>query len=73
MDTDRNLATTIIDNGTSASPYYISAYGWDDLGQHYQAASTLTTNGHVYATDTLTYGEDTTEFARIPLLFPHRE
>ena len=59
MDTDRNLATTIIDNGTSSSPYYINAYGWDDLGQHDQGASTLTTNGHVYATDTLTYGEDT--------------
>ena len=73
MDTDRNLATTIIDNGTSSSPYYINAYGWDDLGQHDQGASTLTTNGHVYATDTLTYGEGTTEFSRIPLLFPHRE
>ncbi len=62
-DTERDLATTIFDWGTSASPIYVSAYAWDDLYQTDSGASTLTTNGHIYATDTIGYAEDTGDTA----------
>ncbi len=54
-----NLWSTLVANGTSANPYYISASDWDLLTQRDVGSSTLTTNGHVYATDTITYVENT--------------
>ena len=54
-----NLWSTLVANGTSANPYYISASDWDLLTQRDVGSSTLTTNGHVYATDTITYIENT--------------
>ena len=43
----------------SATPYYIAAYSTDQITLQQNGADTLTTNGHVYSTDTFTYGEQT--------------
>src|SRR5579885_1911166 len=57
--TRRDLATTLINSGTSVSPSYVSGYFWDQMQQGDTGSSTLTTDGHVYATDTIGYVENT--------------
>ena len=53
-----DLASTVLDYGTTNTPsFQIQAYGWDDESVEDTGSSTLTTNGHVYATDTYGYGE----------------
>ena len=47
--------------GTSISPYELNAYGWDEYQKVDTGSSTLTTDGHVYSTDTYTYNETSTE------------
>ena len=54
---DRDLNSTIIDLGTSSTPYQIDAIGWDDFALGDTGSSTLTTDGHIYATDTFGYFE----------------
>ncbi len=53
-----NLDSTVNAFGTTSAPYYLSAYGWDDSNLNDTGSSTLTTNGHVYATDTYGYAEN---------------
>ena len=60
---DRDLAATVTDSGDSATPFYVSGYYWDDDNNGDTGSSTLTTNGHVYATDTFGYDEDTGDTA----------
>ncbi len=59
----RDLVDTITDYGTSSAPLLIQAYGWDQFNLTDSGSSTLTTNGHVYATDTYNYNENTGEIA----------
>jgi hypothetical protein len=56
---DRDVAANVTDSGDSATPFYVSDSFWDQVGQADTGSSKLTNNGHVYATDTFTYGEDT--------------
>ncbi len=53
-----NLDSMVNAFGTTSAPYYLAAYGWDDSNVNDTGSSTLTTNGHVYATDTYGYVEN---------------
>jgi hypothetical protein len=61
MAMSRNIISSISDSGTSSAPANISAGGVDDFSLVDTGSSTLTTNGHVYATDTYTYGESSSD------------
>ena len=54
---DRDLDSTITDYGDLATPILVNAYGWDYVNLGETGSSTLTTLGHVYATNTYAYGE----------------
>jgi hypothetical protein len=54
----RGVGSTVTDSGV-ATAFYISDTFSDGVTQDATGSSTLTTNGHVYATDTFSYGEDT--------------
>ena len=55
-DTPRNLFTSPIDHGTSATPDDISDHAWGGLNQ----GGTVTTTGHCYI---ITYGDNTGDTA----------
>ena len=65
-DDQRTLESTFADNGTNVSPYFIGSSLSDQATQDDTGSSTLTTNGHVYATDTIKYTEDTMPPRAIP-------
>jgi hypothetical protein len=54
----RGVGSTVTDSGV-ATAFYISDTFSDGVTQDATGSSTLTTNGHVYATDTFSYSEDT--------------
>jgi hypothetical protein len=60
---ERFLPSTILDYGDASTPYYLFGYGWDDFYLSDTGSSTLTTNGHVYATDTFGYNENSGDTA----------
>ena len=55
----RALYSTVDDYGVVGTPYYLQGYAWDTDYLTDTGSSTLTTNGHVYATDTFGYDENT--------------
>ena len=59
----RILNSTILDLGVTSSPYYLYGWAWDNVVLDDTGSSTLTTNGHVYATDTFGYGEASNDTA----------
>jgi hypothetical protein len=55
----RAINTSVdVAGNAGASPYLVEAFGWDTVNEVDSGSSTLTTNGHVYATDSFTYVED---------------
>jgi hypothetical protein len=65
--TQRTLTSTIVDSGTPASPCYLTAWASDQFTLNDTGTSTLTSTGHVYATDTITYVENTSDAASASL------
>ena len=56
--TSRDLDSTLTDYGDGATPILVEAYGWDYVNLGETGSSTLTTLGHIYATITYNYSED---------------
>jgi hypothetical protein len=61
----RNLVSTLTDQGDSATPYVIKAYSSDDTNLAQTGSDTLTTDGHIYATVTYQYSEQTSDNATV--------
>ena len=57
------------DYGTSVSPYLATGYGSDSYSSNDTGTSTLTTDGHLLATDTFTYGEGSSNVAYDSITF----
>ncbi len=60
ITTDRNVSSTMAQNST-ASPTYALVWGWDNNTLTDSGSSTLTSTGHVYATDYFTYKESSSD------------
>jgi len=56
--TSRDVDTSVVDSGDSATPYYIQGHAWDDVNLAETGSSTLTTDAHIHATITYTYTEN---------------
>jgi hypothetical protein len=55
----REVNTGIVESGNAGgSPYLVNAFGWDQVNTGDSGSSTLTTNNHLYATDSFGYVED---------------
>ena len=65
----RDQISTMTDYGTSVSPYLATGYGSDSYSSNDTGASTLTTDGHLLATDTFTYGEGSSNVAYDSITF----
>ena len=55
---ERELDSSIVDYGDASTPYLLQAAASDGFYLRDTGSSTLTTNGHVYATDTFGYDEN---------------
>ena len=53
----RQVTSTIVDSGSSVTPFYIYAVGIDDYTTTDTGSSTLSASGQSYGLDTVTYGE----------------
>jgi hypothetical protein len=53
--TQCDLANSVTDSGNTLAPYSFQCYAWDQIGQGDTGSSTLTSDGHVYDSDTIVY------------------
>ena len=54
----RDVNTSVSDGGDSATEFGASGNAWDDFNLTESGSDTLTTDGHIYATITYTYSEN---------------